>query len=155
MDYRKLGNTELNVSRLCLGTMTMGWTSDKADSFAVMDYAVDNGINFFDTADVYSRWAEGNEGGVAESWIGEWLKSRRARDNDKGYAIIGTLTDIAQSHQATPAQVAIAWLLANPTVTSAIIGANTVAQLADTIKAGHISLSAGEKERLDRLPSPT
>ena len=80
MDYRKLGNTDLNVSRLCLGTMTMGWTSDKAESFAVMDYAVDNGINFFDTADVYSRWAEGNDGGVAESWSGEWLKARGARD---------------------------------------------------------------------------
>ena len=51
MNYKKLGNTELNVSRLCLGTMTMGWTSDKMESFAVMDYAVDNGINFFDTAD--------------------------------------------------------------------------------------------------------
>jgi aryl-alcohol dehydrogenase-like predicted oxidoreductase len=58
VDYRKLGNTDLNVSCLCLGTMTMGWTSDKAESFAVMDYAVDNGINFFDTADVYARWVE-------------------------------------------------------------------------------------------------
>jgi aryl-alcohol dehydrogenase-like predicted oxidoreductase len=60
--------------------MTMGWTSDKAESFAVMDYAVDNGINFFDSADVYSFWAKGNDGGVAEKWIGEWLKSRQARD---------------------------------------------------------------------------
>jgi len=54
-ELQKLGNTELNVSCLCLGTMTMGWTSDKVESFAVMDYAVDNGINFFDTANVYSR----------------------------------------------------------------------------------------------------
>ena len=80
MDYRKLGNTDLNVSSLCLGTMTMGWTSDKVESFAVMDYTVANGINFFDTDDVYSRWAEGNDGGVAESWIGEWIKARGARD---------------------------------------------------------------------------
>jgi aryl-alcohol dehydrogenase-like predicted oxidoreductase len=50
------------------------------ESFAVMDYALDNGINFFDTADVYSRWAKGNDGGVAESWIGEWNKARQARD---------------------------------------------------------------------------
>jgi aryl-alcohol dehydrogenase-like predicted oxidoreductase len=42
MNYKKLGSTELNVSRLCLGTMTMGWTSGKAESFAVMDYALDN-----------------------------------------------------------------------------------------------------------------
>lgn len=322
MAYQPLGNTNLIVSRLCLGTMTMGWTSSKEDSFAVMDYAVEQGINFFDSADIYSYWAEGNDGGVAESWIGEWIKSRQTRDkviiatkargrmwagpdgeglsrrhllravedslrrlqvevidlyqshwpdegtpleetlrayhdlvqqgkvryigcsnhnptqlretlnvaqvhglpryeslqphynlahraeyeaelmgicreynlgvisysplaggfltgkyrrgstapansrgygndrmrrymNDKGFAIIETLTDIAQSHRAMPAQVAIAWLLANPTVTSAIIGANNVAQLADTIKASHISLAADEKERLDQLPSPT
>jgi len=80
MKYQKLGNTDLNVSCLCLGTMTMGWTSDKVESFAVMDYAVDNGINFFDTADIYSQWVEGNDGGVAESWIGEWLKDRGAWD---------------------------------------------------------------------------
>lgn len=80
MDYRKLGNTDLNVSCLCLGTMTMGWTSDKSDSFAVMDSALEQGINFFDTADVYSFWAQGNPGGVAESWIGEWLTERKARD---------------------------------------------------------------------------
>lgn len=48
--------------------------------FAVMDYVVDNGINFFDRAGVYSRWAEGNDGGVSESWIGGWLKVRQARD---------------------------------------------------------------------------
>ena len=88
MDYRKLGNTDLNVSCLCLGTMTMGWTSDKVESFTVMDYAVDNGINFFDTADIYSQWVEGNDGGVAESWIGEWTKSRQAQ----GKVFIATKT---------------------------------------------------------------
>ena len=80
MQTKILGNTDLNVSQLCLGTMTMGWTSNKEESFAVMDYALANGINFFDTADIYSFWAEGNEGGVAEQWIGEWLQSRQARD---------------------------------------------------------------------------
>ena len=80
MNYQRLGLTNLDVSRLCLGTMTMGWTSDKKESFAVMDCAVEHGINFFDTADIYSFWAEGNDGGVAESWIGEWLKERGNRD---------------------------------------------------------------------------
>ncbi len=321
MDYKVLGKTDLNVSRLCLGTMTMGWTSSKEDSFAVMDYAVENGINFFDTADIYSFWAEGNDGGVAESWIGEWLQDRQARNkvviatkargrmwdgpageglsrthltravedslrrlqvetidlyqshwpdeatpleetfrafedmikqgkvrwlgcsnhtaaqlketldlcaaqnlpryeslqphynlvhrneyeaelmalcekanlgvipyspleggfltgkyrqgtvpkqsrghgsdrmrpymNTRGYAIIDALDEIGQAHQATIAQAALAWLLANPTVTSAIIGANTVAQLTETIKAANITLSAEEKARLDSLPSPT
>jgi aryl-alcohol dehydrogenase-like predicted oxidoreductase len=73
MEYHKLGHTGLKVSALCLGTMTMGWTSSKADSFAVLDAFVEAGGNFLDTADVYSAWAEGNPGGVAETWIGEWL----------------------------------------------------------------------------------
>lgn len=73
MEYRRLGRTGLKVSTICLGTMQFGWTTDKAAAFAVMDTAVANGCNFFDTADVYSRWAEGNPGGVSEQIIGEWL----------------------------------------------------------------------------------
>ena len=322
MDYQLLGKTDLKVSRLCLGTMTMGWTSPKKDSFAVMDYALEAGLNFFDTADIYSFWAEGNDGGVAETWIGEWLKARQCRDkvviatkvrgrmwdgpdgeglsrshliravedslrrlqvdtidlyqthwpdemtdleetfrafedmvqqgkvrylgcsnhspaqlqaslnlcarhdlpryeslqphynlvhrqeyeaelmalchheqlgvipysplaggfltgkykrqegapqdsrgygNDRmrpymnraGYEIIEAMAEIAAERQATVAQVAIAWLLANPTVTSAIVGANNVAQLRDTVQAAELALSPTEKARLDNLPSPT
>lgn len=322
METKVLGSTTLNVSRLCLGTMTMGWTCNKQDSFAVMDWAVEHGINFFDTADVYSFWAEGNDGGVAESWIGEWLTARNAAGkiiistkargrmwdgpdgeglsrshlmravedslrrlrvetidlyqshwpdentpqeetfrafeemvqqgkvrylgcsnhsatqlrqalavaatmgvsgyqslqphynlvhrqefeaelmgisraenlgvipysplaggfltgkyrrnsqiprnsrgygndrmrpylNEQGFAIIDKLAEIGQRYNATPAQTAIAWLLANPTVTSAIVGANSTTQLAETIKATNIPLTPEEKAELDRLPSPT
>jgi aryl-alcohol dehydrogenase-like predicted oxidoreductase len=321
VEYKILGETQLNVSRLCLGTMTMGWTSSKEDSFAVMDYALENGINFFDTADVYSFWADGNEGGVAETWIGEWLKDRQTRSqviiatkargrmwpgpdgeglsrahlmravedslrrlqietidlyqshwpdedtpleetfrafedmiqqgkvrylgcsnhsaaqlqevlqlcaglelpryeslqphynlvhraeyeaelmalcqkenlgvipyspleggfltgkytrqndpprnsrgagnermraymNEQGYALIEALAETGQAHQATVAQTAIAWLLANPTITAAIIGANTVDQLVETVKAVDVKLTLAEKKRLDNLPSP-
>lgn len=321
MQYQLLGQTNLNVSRLCLGTMTMGWTSSKADSFAVMDYALEQGINFIDTADVYSFWAKDNPGGVAETWIGEWLTERRARDkiiiatkargrmwpgpdgeglsrthlmraiedslrrlqvetidlyqshwpdentpleetfrafetmirqgkvrylgcsnhtpaqlqatldlcaalglpryeslqphynlvhrreyeaelmglcarnglgvipyspleggfltgkyqrdgstpaqgrgagndrmqkysNDQGFAILEALADLAQQHQATQAQMALAWLLTNPTLTSAIIGANTVAQLAELTQAIAINLSAADQARLNALESP-
>jgi aryl-alcohol dehydrogenase-like predicted oxidoreductase len=76
MRYRKLGRTGLKVSALCLGTMTFGWSADKETSFAIMDAALDGGINFFDTADIYSRWVEGNKGGESETIIGEWFKSR-------------------------------------------------------------------------------
>ncbi len=76
MQYRKLGRTGLKVSALCLGTMTMGWTSSRTDSFAVLDTFVEAGGNFIDTANIYSFWAEGNPGGVAEAWIGEWLAQR-------------------------------------------------------------------------------
>ena len=301
MKYQQLGNTNLNVSRLCLGTMTMGWTTDKDTSFTLMDHAFEQGVNFFDTADIYSFWADNNDGGVSEAWIGEWLTSRQLRDkiiiatkargrmwdgpdgeglsrqhlmravedslkrlqietidlyqshwpdedtpieetlrayetminqgkvryigcsnhtpsqlrealetsteydlspysslqphynlvyraeyenelmgvarqenlgvipysplaggfltgkykrsgetpaqsrgygndrmkpylNKQGFDIIDTLTEIANQHQSTPAQTALAWILANPTITSAIVGANRVAQLDETIE---------------------
>ena len=73
MDYRALGRTGVKVSPLCLGTMQFGWTADEKTSFAVLDAAYDAGINFIDTADIYSRWVEGNPGGVAEGIIGRWL----------------------------------------------------------------------------------
>jgi aryl-alcohol dehydrogenase-like predicted oxidoreductase len=74
METRHLGKTDLIVSELCLGTMQFGWTADEATSFQVLDAAYEAGINFIDTADVYSRWAEGNPGGVAEEIIGKWMK---------------------------------------------------------------------------------
>jgi len=80
MQLRPLGRTGLQVSNLCLGTMQFGWTTDERASFAVMDAFVEAGGNFFDTADVYSRWAPGNPGGVSEQIIGRWLKDRGNRD---------------------------------------------------------------------------
>ena len=76
MEYRKLGRTGLKVSELCLGTMQFGWTADEATSYRVLNAAFEAGINFIDTADVYSRWAEGNSGGVAETFIGNWMKKQ-------------------------------------------------------------------------------
>lgn len=73
MEYRNLGTTGLKVSELCLGTMQFGWTADEETSFEVLSSAVEAGINFIDTADIYSRWADGNPGGVAETIIGNWL----------------------------------------------------------------------------------
>lgn len=74
MDYRTLGASGLKVSELCLGTMQFGWTADEKQSFDVLTGAFEGGINFIDTADVYSRWVEGNPGGVAETIVGKWLK---------------------------------------------------------------------------------
>ena len=80
MRLRPLGRTGLEVSNLCLGTMQFGWTADEPSSFAVMDAFVAAGGNFLDTADVYSRWAPGNPGGISEQIIGRWLKERGNRD---------------------------------------------------------------------------
>ncbi len=79
MEYRKLGVTGLRVSELCLGTMQFGWTADETTSFEILSSAVEAGINFIDTADIYSRWAEGNPGGVAETMIGNWLTKEGIR----------------------------------------------------------------------------
>jgi aryl-alcohol dehydrogenase-like predicted oxidoreductase len=73
MEYRLLGLTNLKVSPLCLGTMQFGWTTDEAMSQRVLSAAFQVGINFIDTADIYSRWADGNPGGVSEEIIGRWI----------------------------------------------------------------------------------
>jgi aryl-alcohol dehydrogenase-like predicted oxidoreductase len=76
MEYRRLGRTGLKVSELCLGTMTFGWTTDEKNSYEVLNASFDAGINFIDTADIYSRWHPGNPGGVAETYIGNWLRGK-------------------------------------------------------------------------------
>jgi aryl-alcohol dehydrogenase-like predicted oxidoreductase len=80
MQYRTMGRTGLKVSAMCLGTMTFGWSADEAASFAIMDAAAEAGINFFDTADIYSSWIAGNRGGESETIIGKWLKGKPRRD---------------------------------------------------------------------------
>lgn len=76
MEYRRLGRTGLKVSPLCMGTMNFGWTADEKAAYQVFSAAADAGINFYDTADVYSRWAPGNPGGVSETYLGKWLKKQ-------------------------------------------------------------------------------
>jgi aryl-alcohol dehydrogenase-like predicted oxidoreductase len=83
MKYTHLGRTGLQVSRLALGTMNFGYVTDEADSFDIMDAAIDAGINFFDTADVYGgrQWPEIPKGyGVSEEIIGRWLQQGGRRD---------------------------------------------------------------------------
>jgi aryl-alcohol dehydrogenase-like predicted oxidoreductase len=74
MEYRYLGNTGIRVSELCMGTMQFGWTADEPTSYRILSAGFEAGINFLDTADIYSRWAEGNPGGVAETITGTWIK---------------------------------------------------------------------------------
>jgi aryl-alcohol dehydrogenase-like predicted oxidoreductase len=70
VEYRNLGRTGLKISPLCLGTMNFGWNTTESDSFALMDKALEMGINFFDTANVYG-WKTGE--GLTEQIIGRWL----------------------------------------------------------------------------------
>ena len=80
MEKRKLGNTDLHVAPIAFGGNVFGWTIDEQTSFGILDRFVDAGFNLIDTANVYSRWKQGNQGGESETIIGNWLKSRQNRD---------------------------------------------------------------------------
>jgi aryl-alcohol dehydrogenase-like predicted oxidoreductase len=80
MEYRRLGRTDLNVSLICLGTMTWGQQNTEADGHAQMDYALEQGINFFDTAELYSIPPRPETQGSTERIIGSWFKARGSRD---------------------------------------------------------------------------
>ena len=80
MNYRALGRSGLRVSPICFGGNVFGWTADAATSFSLLDAWVDAGMNFVDTADVYSRWVPGHTGGESETIIGKWLERSGKRD---------------------------------------------------------------------------
>jgi len=80
MKYRKLGTTNIDVSVICLGTMTFGEQNSQIDGFQQMDYALDRGINFFDTAELYPIRPRKETYGRTEKIIGNWLKERKNRD---------------------------------------------------------------------------
>jgi len=80
MLQRPLGRSGLQVSPLCFGGNVFGWTVDEGMSFSLLDAWLDAGFNFIDTADVYSKWAPGHQGGESETIIGKWLKHSGKRD---------------------------------------------------------------------------
>lgn len=80
MEARKIGGSDLEVAPLAFGGNVFGWTVDEATSFRLLDAFVAAGFNFIDTADVYSRWAPGNEGGESETILGKWFQQTGKRD---------------------------------------------------------------------------
>ena len=80
MKYRKLGTTDINVSVICLGTMTWGEQNTQEEGFQQMDYAVEEGVNFFDTAELYPIMPRKETYGKTEEIIGNWLKRKKNRD---------------------------------------------------------------------------
>jgi aryl-alcohol dehydrogenase-like predicted oxidoreductase len=79
MQLRPLGRSGLQVAPLAFGGNVFGWTADERTSFALLDAFVDAGFNLVDTADVYSRWVPGHQGGESEAVIGRWLKASGKR----------------------------------------------------------------------------
>ena len=80
MNYKKLGNTDLNVSTICLGTMTWGEQNTQNEGFEQMDYALDQGVNFWDTAEIYSIPPREETFGSTEKIIGNWFEKTKKRD---------------------------------------------------------------------------
>ena len=74
IEKRRIGNSDLAVTPLALGGNVFGWTADEATSFRILDAFVDAGGDMIDTADVYSAWVPGHQGGESEAVIGRWLK---------------------------------------------------------------------------------
>ena len=79
MQLRPLGRSGLQIAPIVFGGNVFGWTADEKRSFELLDAFVDAGFNAIDTADVYSRWVPGHQGGESETLIGRWLKANPAR----------------------------------------------------------------------------
>ncbi|MFP3567267.1 aldo/keto reductase [Paraburkholderia sp. SIMBA_030] len=80
MQKRTIGHSELEVAPLMFGGNVFGWTADEATSFSILDAFADAGLDFIDTADVYSAWVPGNQGGESETIIGNWFRQSGKRD---------------------------------------------------------------------------
>ena len=80
MNYKKLGNTDLKVSTICLGTMTWGEQNTQTEGFEQMDFALDQGVNFWDTAEIYSIPPREETFGSTEKIIGNWFERTKKRN---------------------------------------------------------------------------
>ena len=111
MKYRKLGRTDIEVSEICLGTMTWGGQNSEADACEQLDYAVDAGINFIDTAELYAVPACAETYTLTEQYIGRWLKKRGRRDDliiatkVTGRATFDYMRPKGQAPDLTPEQI--------------------------------------------------
>jgi len=98
MQHRSLGKTGLSIAPLVFGGNVFGWTADEKTSFDLLDAFTGAGFNAIDTADVYSRWVPGNEGGESETIIGKWLK-RSGIARDKVVVITKVGSDMGQGRR--------------------------------------------------------
>ena len=104
MKYKKLGITNLNVSRICLGTMTFGEQNSESEAFEQMDYAYNKGVNFFDTAEMYPVYPKKETYGKSEEIIGNWIKKNKNRDK------IILATKVASGHPKGIGATGLSWI---------------------------------------------
>jgi aryl-alcohol dehydrogenase-like predicted oxidoreductase len=108
MEKRALGNTGFDIAPLVLGGNVFGWTADEKQSFAVLDAFVDHGFNAIDTADSYSRWVDGNQGGESETIIGRWLKANPAK---RDHVVVFTKVGSEMNASMTKKDLSARWIL--------------------------------------------
>ena len=106
-DLRRLGASDLKIAPLVLGGNVFGWTADRVASFAVLDAFVDGGGTMIDTADVYSAWVPGHQGGESETVIGEWLRASGKRDRVQIATKVGMLP-VDGDEKLSPTRIAAA-----------------------------------------------
>lgn len=96
MKTKQIGSTDLRMPPIAFGCNVLGWTMNEKESFKLLDAVYDMGFNYMDTADVYSRWVDGHEGGESERILGKWIKERGLRDR----LIVATKVgmDVGQGH---------------------------------------------------------
>ena len=104
MKYRKLGATSLDVSAICLGTMTFGEQTSQMEGFEQMNYAVEMGVNFFDTAEMYPTYPKKETCGKSEEIIGDWLKTKKNREK------IIVATKVASGHPKGIGFTGLTWI---------------------------------------------
>jgi aryl-alcohol dehydrogenase-like predicted oxidoreductase len=109
MENRTLGRTDLHIAPLVLGGNVFGWTTDEATSFRILDAMLDHGLNAIDTADVYSAWVEGHEGGESETVIGNWLAARGGNVRDRVVLItkVGYQGGLSRDHILAAAEASL------------------------------------------------
>lgn len=100
MEKRQLGRSGISVAPWCLGGNVFGWTADEATSFRLLDAFVDAGFDFIDTADIYSKWVPGHQGGESEAIIGRWLKKSGRRDKVVIATKVGMMRDAGKENLA-------------------------------------------------------
>jgi len=104
MQYKQLGASNLKVSKICLGTMTYGEQNSEAESFDLMNYAYEKGVNFFDTAEMYPVYPKKETQGKSEEIIGNWIKNKKNRDR------IVLATKVASKHPKGIGATKLAWI---------------------------------------------
>src|SRR3954468_7717528 len=107
MEMRKLGRSGLETPRLVLGGNVFGWTAKGGGGVAILDRFAEAGGTMIDTADVYSAWAPGHQGGESETLLGEWLKRRGGRNGIAIATKVGMLP-MGGEPELTPARIAAA-----------------------------------------------